>query len=69
MQTSDLLTIILSILFPMFGGFIWVLNRMDNRFEKIDKELNEIKNRLTIIETVLQMFGAPIKLPNKRIDE
>jgi len=54
-------------------GCIWFVIRMDRRFNTIDKhfdgisfgsinkDLTEIKTRLTRIETILDMMGAPIR--------
>ena len=43
------------------GGFRWMLTRMD----KISDRLNDIEKRLTVVETVLQMMGYPVKPKEK----
>ena len=43
------------------GGFRWMLSRMD----KISDRLNDIEKRLTVVETILQMMGYPVKPKEK----
>ena len=50
MDTTNTLTIIASILVPMFAGFGWIIHR-----------LSAIETRLTIVETILAMAGFPVK--------
>jgi hypothetical protein len=50
MNTAEVLTIIGSILIPMFAGFGWIIH-----------QISDIKMRLAVVETVLMMMGAPIK--------
>lgn len=50
MAGNDTIIIIVSILVPMLGGFAWML-----------KKLGDLDRRVTIIETILAMMGAPIK--------
>ena len=42
-------------------GFRWILSR----FDKIEEKLNDLDKRLTIVETILQMMGYPIKPKDK----
>ena len=57
MDSSQTLTIIASILIPMFAGFGWIIHRLSN-----------IETRLTIVETILSMAGFPVK-PGKGKDD
>jgi hypothetical protein len=41
----------------MAGGFGWMITWL----RSIDKKINEIDRRLTIVETILAMSGYPIK--------
>lgn len=43
---SDVITIIVSILVPMFGGFFWLVSRID----EIHKDLRNIDSRLSRLE-------------------
>ena len=54
MDIASTLTIIVSILVPMFICFGWIIHR-----------LGSIENRLTVVETVLAMMGMPIKPGNQ----
>jgi len=44
------LTIIGSILVPMLTGFGWILH-----------QISDLKTRMTVVETILSMYGAPMK--------
>jgi type IV secretory pathway VirB2 component (pilin) len=50
MNWTEVLTIIISILVPMMAGFSWIISK-----------LSDLDRRLTIVETILAMMGAPIK--------
>ena len=39
------------------GGFAWMVTWL----RSIDHRLNDLENRVTVIETILAMMGAPIK--------
>ena len=41
----------------MTAGFGWMITWL----RSIDRRLNDLENRVTVIETVLAMMGAPIK--------
>ena len=58
MVNGEVLTIIVSILVPMFCGFGWILNKIGH----LEIRMNGVERRLTIIETILAMMGHPIKL-------
>jgi len=62
---SATITIIASILTPMLGGFAWILHRLT----KIDERLNTLENRMSIVETILAMMGAPIRPNKKQVDQ
>lgn len=49
---TQTITIIIAILVPMLAGFGWILHQM-----------SELKTRVAIIETILNMMGA--KFPSK----
>ncbi len=44
------------------GGFVYLANRI----HKIDERVNDIERRLTIIETILSMMGAPVKMKSEK---
>jgi hypothetical protein len=50
----QVLTIIGSILIPTLVGFGWVLH-----------QISDLKTRMTVIETILAMMGAPLKIAKK----
>ncbi len=50
MDSNNTITIIASILIPMFAGFGWTIHR-----------LSAIETRITIVETILAMAGFPVK--------
>lgn len=58
MNTAEVLTIIGSILVPMFACFGWIFHQM-----------SDLKTRLTVVETVLVMMGAPIKNIKPKIEQ
>lgn len=43
------------------GGFAWMVTWL----RSIDHRLNDLETRVTVIETILSMMGAPLKLPMK----
>jgi hypothetical protein len=61
MTDSQILIIISSILIPMMAGFGWMICWL----RSIDHRINDLDTRITVIETILAMMGAPIKLKNK----
>lgn len=56
-MTNDTITIIISILVPMGGGFAWIMHRIN----QLENKLGTIETRLTIIETIMAMAGVPLK--------
>lgn len=40
------------------GGFAWMVTWL----RSIDHRLNDLETRVTVIETILSMMGAPIKI-------
>lgn len=46
----------------MTGGFGWMVTWL----RSIDHRLNDLETRVTVIETILAMMGAPLKV--KRIE-
>lgn len=49
----------------MAGGFGWVITWL----RSIDHRLNDLETRVTVIETILAMMGAPIRnLKNPKTD-
>jgi hypothetical protein len=57
MDTTQTITIIASILIPMLAGFGWIIHQIRD----VDKRLANVETRLTVVETILAMCGAPIK--------
>lgn len=55
MDWTQALTIIISILVPMLAGFGWIIH-----------QISDLKTRMTVVETILAMYGAPIKGFNKQ---
>ncbi|HEX4839562.1 MAG TPA: hypothetical protein VFU89_03870 [Rhabdochlamydiaceae bacterium] len=43
------------------AGFAWMISWL----KSIDRSMNDIDKRVTVIETILSMMGASIKLPHK----
>jgi len=50
MEAIQTITIIASILIPMFAGFGWIIH-----------QIADMKTRLTVLETILAMQGFPAK--------
>ncbi len=57
MDNAQFWTLLVSIL----GGFAWMIARID----RLSDRLNDIEKRLTVVETILQMMGYPIKPKEK----
>ena len=55
MDWTQTLTIIITILVPMLAGFGWIIH-----------QIGDLKTRLTVVETILAMMGAPVKPGNKK---
>jgi len=54
------LTIIGSILIPMFAGFAWIiswLRSIDHRLNDLDKRATVLETRMGFIEKILEMIG------------
>jgi hypothetical protein len=51
----------ITLVIMLAGGFGWLILRMDNKFEAVHKDLTEINTRLTVVETILAMMGAPVR--------
>jgi|GEM_PF-5056870 len=45
----------------MATGFGWMITWL----RSIDRSVNDIDKRVTVIETILSMMGAPIKISHK----
>jgi len=50
------------------AGFAWLIirveimgSRFESKFQEVHKDLGQINSRLTVVETILSMLGAPIK--------
>lgn len=43
------------------AGFGWIVVRFDKKFDHVEKRLNDIDKRITIVETILNMFGVIAK--------
>lgn len=46
------------------GGFAWMITWL----RSIDHRLNDLETRVTVIETILAMMGAPIKNITRKTD-
>jgi len=44
------------------GGFSWMIGWL----RSIDKKINEVDRRLTVVETILSMMGAPLKFEERK---
>lgn len=47
------LTIVISILVPMFGGFFWIISRMDKIHSQLKSDIHEIQKDLRNIDSRL----------------
>lgn len=57
MDWTQTITIITTILVPMFAGFGWLIHQINS----IERKLATVETRVTVIETILSMMGAPIR--------
>lgn len=69
MFSGDQWSMIATILVPMLGAFWAILHKMDQKFdrvdlkfEKMDHELQDIKTRLTVLETVMGLISGGLHL-------
>jgi hypothetical protein len=76
MDWTQAWTIIGSILIPTLSGFAWMIHRMDQKFDKVDAELNRISDRINgveiklsnldmrvgFLERLFEMLGSPFKI-------
>lgn len=46
MQWPEVLTIIGSILIPMFGGFVWIISRID----RVERDITDLKVQVAKLE-------------------
>jgi hypothetical protein len=44
------------------GGFAWMVTWL----RSIDHRLNDLETRVTVIETILSMMGAPVRLTQQK---
>lgn len=58
MDWTQAITIIATILVPMLGGFGWLIHK-----------IGSLETRMAVVETVLQMMGAPTKFKKKEESE
>ena len=80
MDWIQALTIIASILLPTLSGFAWMIHRMDQKFDKVDAELNKIGERINgveikltnldmrvgFLERLFEMLGSPFKITHSK---
>lgn len=73
------LTIIGTILIPTLSGFVWIIHRMDQKFDKVGVELNKINEKINdveikmtnidmrvgFIERLFEMVSGPFKISHK----
>lgn len=57
MQWDQTLTIIITVLVPMITGFIWVISRMDRKFDDVLRDLRSIDSRLSKMEGRIEERG------------
>lgn len=51
----------ITLIIMLAGGFAWMIAWL----RSIDHRLNDLETRVTVIETILAMMGAPVKMTNK----
>ena len=54
MNWTEVITIILSILIPMFAGFGWVINKIMELQKNISEDLRSLDKRLSRIEGYIE---------------
>lgn len=50
------------------GGFFYMMNRMDNKFEHLGERIGKVENKLTSIEGDIKNLGQRIDNTNQHID-
>ena len=63
MNTAEVLTIIGSILIPMFAGFGWIIHQISD----IKTRLTVLEMRVSFIERILEKMGMPIPIGRGKI--
>jgi|GEM_PF-2387961 len=76
MDWVQAITIIGSILIPTLSGFAWMIHRMDQKFDKVDAELNKINGveikltnidmRVGFLERLFEMLGSSFKISHTK---
>lgn len=64
MDWIQAITIIASILIPLFGGFAWIvswLRSIDHRLNDLETRVTVVETRMGFIERLLEMIGTPLK--------
>lgn len=62
---NQTLTIIISILVPMFSCFIWVINKIDKNYKDLKNDIGDLKERMTYLEAESTIYNT-IPDPNSR---
>lgn len=60
MDWTQTLTIIISIGVPMLAGFAWIIKRVDDQLDRIDRHMSQMSTRLDRIEAILGIQGERI---------
>lgn len=64
MVWTQAITIIGSVLVPMFAGFAWMicwLRSIDQRLNSLETRVTVLETRMGFIERLLEMAGIPLK--------
>lgn len=62
MTTAEMMILIGSILVPMLGGFAWIINRMENKFDGISNQLLQIEQRISRLEGYIEGRESILKI-------
>jgi hypothetical protein len=62
MTQFEMLTIIGSILIPMFAGFGWIIHRFDSKIEGLKNDIRNLDNRLSRIEGYIEGRDLTLKV-------
>lgn len=71
-DTAQTITIIVSILVPMLGGFGWIIHQIGvlrGQVNSLDTRLTVLEMRVSFIERLLEMMGSPITLGKGKLQQ
>lgn len=72
MNGSEVITIIVSILVPMFAGFGWIIHQImaiNARLTAVETRLTMLEMRVGFMERLLEMIGIPASLTKPKIEK